>query len=141
MQRSLVGAVHVQVLEDDELGADRPGGTDDGVLQRGELGGPPVVVGGVEAEVHGAGVRGDRSDGLVIGDVTTDGVDAGEGRGAGPVDQPNRAALLGEGGGDGAAGGAGAEHDVDTAGHDASALAGTNIRMKVLCRTIDVMAP
>jgi hypothetical protein len=141
VQRSRVGAVHVEVLEDDELGADRSGGADDSSLEWWELLGPAVVVGSVEAEVHGGGTLGDRSEGVVIGHVAAYRLDAGQGDGAGSVDQSNRVALVGEGGGDGAAGGTGAEHDVTVARHDGTVLAGTNIRMKVLWSTIDEIAP
>ena len=90
-------------------------GAEHGALEGRELFGPAVVVGRVEAEVHGVGVGRHVAGEVEVGGVTADGLDAGEDRGAASVDHANTGALVEEGGGDGTAGGAGAEHDVRSA--------------------------
>ena len=135
-------AVHVQVLEDDELGVGCLGGAEHGALEWRELFGPAVVVGRVEAEVHGVGVGSHVAGEVDVGGVTADRLHAGEDRGTGSVDHANTAALVEEGVGDGPAGGAGAEHDVRPGGgHDFTALAGMNEPMIMLCRKVEAMAP
>ena len=71
-------AVHVQVLEDDELGVGCLGGAEHGALEGRELLGPAVVVGRVEAEVHGVGVGSHVAGEVEVGGVTADRLDAGE---------------------------------------------------------------
>ena len=118
-----------------------PGGVEHGVLERRELVGPAVVVGGVEAEVDGVGVGRHLAGELGVGGVTADGFDSGDRRGAAAVDHAHSDALVDEGGGDGGTGGAGAEHDVRAGGHDCTALAGMNQPMMMLCRKVEAMAP
>ena len=101
-----------------------------------------MVVGRVEAEVHGVGVGSHVAGEVDVGGVTADGLHAGEDRGTGSVDHANTGAVVEEGVGDGPAGGAGAEHDVRSGGgHDFTALAGMNEPMIMLCRKVEVIAP
>jgi hypothetical protein len=101
-----------------------------------------VVVGRVEAEVDDVAAGSHIASEVEVGGVTTDGLHAGEDRGTGSVDHANTGAVVDERLGDGAAGGAGAEHDVRPGGgHDFTALAGMNDPMIMLCRKVDVIAP
>ena len=140
MQRRVGGAVEVQVVEHDELGAGGLRGADDGVLEGWELLGPAVVVGGVEAEVHRVGIRGDLAGETLVGGVAADGLDAGERRGAAAVDHPNVGASAEERIGDGGASGPGAEDDVRLGGHERTVL-GMNAPTIVLCRKVELIAP
>jgi hypothetical protein len=140
-ERPRARAVHVEVLEDDELGARRLRGVEDRALKRRELFRPAVVVGCVEAEVHGVGVGGHGAGELRVGGVTTDRLHAGDRRRAAPVHHANPGAPVDEGSGDGATGGSGAEHDMRSAGHDCTALAGMNQPMMMLCRKTEAIAP
>ena len=107
-----------------------------------ELFGPAVVVGRVEAEVHGVGVGSHVAGEVDVGGVTADRLHAGECRGAAAVDHANTSAVVEECNGDGPAGGAGAEHDVRPGGgHDCTALAGMNEPMIMLCRKVELIAP
>ena len=101
-----------------------------------------MVVGRVEAEVHGVGAGRHLAGEMGVGGVTADRFDPGDRRGAAAVDHANTGALVDEGVGDGPAGGAGAEHDMRPGGgHDFTALAGMNEPMIMLCRKVEAMAP
>jgi hypothetical protein len=75
-----------------------------------------------------------------VGGVAPNGLDSGDRRGAASVDHANPGALADEGVGDGASGGASAEHDMRPGGHDCTAL-GTNAPTTTLCRNATVIAP
>jgi len=86
------------------------------------------------------GAGGDPAGEVEVGGVAADGLDTRDRRGAAPVDHADGGALVEEGGGDGPAGGAGAEDHVGAGGHDGTVVAGTNVSMMVLWARVKARA-
>ena len=140
-ERAAGRAVHVEVLEHDELRVRRLRRLEDSALEGRELFRPAVVVGRVEAEVDGAGVGRDLAGELEVGGVSADRFHSGDRRGAASVDHANLRVPTDERSGNSAARRARAEYDVRAGGHDFTAVAGTNAPMIMLCKKANVIAP